>query len=143
MQSPGLGRSWGLIFNFRPDGSVQPGRGCTVPAGVPLCGDYRDGLPFSVRSGENATGKTDGFLWRGCVIIQARRTVSRFWGRHFPTNSRPGGRNERKQNLGHGSIFAIAYCSHDICLSKCVFRPNALPKTPEPIFSSCRKSRMP
>ena len=40
--------------------------------------------PISARSGENATGEADGFLWRGCAITPALRAGQQGLGKALP-----------------------------------------------------------
>ena len=77
-----------------------------APAGAPLCGDCGNGLRFRpVRRGRN--GEADGFLWRGSATTPARSAGQRrVWGGN-PNKYQTRGTNERKRNLGHGSILAL------------------------------------
>ena len=45
----------------------------------------------------------------GAVVPHYRRSapVSRVWGRHSPTSSRPRGQMSEGRNLGHGSNLAL------------------------------------
>ncbi len=74
-----------------PDGTVQTQSGCTIPAGAPLCGDCGNGFRFPPgQARTQQAGLTD---FCGAAAPQHRRgaPVSRVWGRHSPTSSRPGG----------------------------------------------------
>ena len=73
-----------------PDGTVQTQSGCTIPAGAPLCGDCGNGFRFPPgQARTQQAGLTD---FCGAAAPQHRRgaPVSRVWGRHSPTSSRPG-----------------------------------------------------
>ncbi len=73
-----------------PDGTVQTQSGCTVPAGAPLCGDCGNGFRFPPGQARAQRARLTDFC--GAVAPQYRRgaPVSRVWGRHSPTSSRPG-----------------------------------------------------
>ena len=81
---------WCLLLSNWPDGTVQPGRGCTVPAGAPPCGDCGKGIRFPPGQARTQGARLTDFC--GAAAPQHRRgaPVSRVWGRHSPTSSRPG-----------------------------------------------------
>ena len=81
---------WCLLLSNWPDGTVQTQSGCTIPAGAPLCGDCGNGFRFPPgQARTQQAGLTD---FCGAAAPQHRRgaPVSRVWGRHSPTSSRPG-----------------------------------------------------
>ena len=85
-----------------------------APAGAAALRRMRKRPPFSTRSSEIATGEADGFLWRGSATSPARSAGQRrVWGGN-PNKYQTRGTNERKRNLGHGSILAL-YSTPYLC----------------------------
>ena len=81
---------WCLLLSNWPDGTVQTQSGCTIPAGAPLCGDCGNGFRFPPGQARTQGARLTDFC--GAAAPQHRRgaLVSRVWGRHSPTSSRPG-----------------------------------------------------
>ena len=92
-----------------PDGTVQTQSGCTIPAGAPLCGDCGNGFRFPPGQARAQRARLTDFC--GAAAPQYRRgaLVSRVWGRHSPTSSRPG---EQMSGAKFGP--RVDTCSHVI-----------------------------
>lgn len=80
-----------FVVSFLPAGTVQTRSGCTVPAGAPLCGDCGNGLRFPPGQARPQRARLTDFCGAAAPQYQRSAPVSRVWGRHSPTSSRPGG----------------------------------------------------